>query len=687
MQQTTPTQKTLSSVLEDIQAHNDIPSEKNHPFASGSEDSYAFLQQIAQAADQVSNSLNAYISLPWAQPKLISLLRQQSNLTGTMRSSEKRNKQFVDALQDRAGTIYSEDIPLDPATVAEFCISRLEAWGVKAGMESFKDDGRGGNVTVLLGGKVLVVDVDFSINKENPMRPRARIAGVKTSYATSDDASGASSNTKGSISLDTFLAENIQKYCDEVQKSEDERDAIQAAKLASNVLQQLRYLVMLDKLAEKKDGARVAWFVDTDELCPKVETFAKSEAEVVASALSMVAAPLDIFLLRSHALPLPYLSSPSITFLVYTSPLAYLSCLQNTTVSTARLPGLPSIDVPLSHLRSQLPKIPKGVTIATLSVTPLASPPLFTSAELLPGIASRPTFSFCPQGAEVDHVFPRGDTSVEINLDSTHHVWTLDFTDGGKRPGIMMSQSQMRDIELLITPLGGLHTDLDDVNIMSFNANSWVDLLLNPGKRSARHERYTALYTSLGGLHPPLQLRLTPSDEPGFILERIPVHNIQEVWGILEIVREQSWLNETLLACQWVPEGSEVDETLGMEDLEVMEEELQAVLSGTNAPRKIPVNISLNPPTEADNLFGPSDLDTTPRRPKIVMRSPERFPITGLVEISVTLDETRPRGIAVEVQGAMGLDMSTDVLEEICRRGGTFGLPGRVWANSQGHSL
>jgi len=111
---------------------------------------------------------------------------------------------------------------------------------------------------------------------------------------------------------------------------------------------------------------------------------------------------------------------------------------------------------------------------------------------------------------------------------------------------------------------------------------------------------------------------------------------------------------------------------------------------GTNLPRKIPVNVSLNPTpsSEADNLFGPSELDpselnATLRRPKIVMRSPERPPITGLFEVSVSLDESRPRGIAVEVQGAMGLDMSSNTLEEICRRGGIFGLPGRIWAHSQ----
>jgi hypothetical protein len=114
---------------------------------------------------------------------------------------------------------------------------------------------------------------------------------------------------------------------------------------------------------------------------------------------------------------------------------------------------------------------------------------------------------------------------------------------------------------------------------------------------------------------------------------------------------------------------------------------LKDVSSGTNIPQKIPINVSLNPPIESDNLFGPSNLDATPRRPKIVMRSPERPPITGLVEVSISLDESRPRGIAVEVQGAMGLDTGMDVLEEICRRGGTFGLPGRIWANSHGPSL
>lgn len=68
------------------------------------------------------------------------------------------------------------------------------------------------------------------------------------------------------------------------------------------------------------------------------------------------------------------------------------------------------------------------------------------------------------------------------------------------------------------------------------------------------------------------------------------------------------------------------------------------------------------------------------------MASPERPPISGLVEITVTYDETQPRGINVQISGAMGTDLKTDTLEEICRRGGTLGLSGRVWANAHANS-
>ena len=106
---------------------------------------------------------------------------------------------------------------------------------------------------------------------------------------------------------------------------------------------------------------------------------------------------------------------------------------------------------------------------------------------------------------------------------------------------------------------------------------------------------------------------------------------------------------------------------------------------GTFTPYRIPVNVTIPSGNGTDNLFGPAELDFPPSsRPKIVMTFPERPPISGLVEITVTHDETRLRGISLEIQGAMGSDLKPADLEEICRRGGTLGLPGRVWANGYG---
>lgn len=76
-----------------------------------------------------------------------------------------------------------------------------------------------------------------------------------------------------------------------------------------------------------------------------------------------------------------------------------------------------------------------------------------------------------------------------------------------------------------------------------------------------------------------------------------------------------------------------------------------------------------------DDLMGQS----RPNHARITMSTPERPPISGLVEIAVTFDPGRLRGVAVAISGAMGVDVNVEVLEEACRRGGLLGLPGRVW--------
>jgi hypothetical protein len=146
-------------------------------------------------------------------------------------------------------------------------------------METFKDDSREGSSTVVLGGKVLVVDVDFVIEHSDPLNPILRVSSVKTSNAL---LSG-NANSPTSTLTDSFLADSIEKYCIEMQKPEKSRNLERASRLRNNVLDHLRYMVVLDGLANRKEHGGLRWFTDIDEICPTLNGLAKSEAEVIAS--------------------------------------------------------------------------------------------------------------------------------------------------------------------------------------------------------------------------------------------------------------------------------------------------------------------------------------------------------------------------------------------------------------------
>lgn len=106
----------------------------------------------------------------------------------------------------------------------------------------------------------------------------------------------------------------------------------------------------------------------------------------------------------------------------------------------------------------------------------------------------------------------------------------------------------------------------------------------------------------------------------------------------------------------------------------------------------IPTNV---PPavTDDDQLFDSADIDSMGltqhsdhHTTKIVLRSPEPPPGFGMFEISVEYNCARPRGVEVKMEGAFGADLDVDKAEEVCRRGGLLGLPGRVWAKLYGRS-
>ncbi|KAJ7072545.1 hypothetical protein C8F01DRAFT_973867 [Mycena amicta] len=665
---------TLLSTVHGVLSHL-LPENATHPFSLKSEDACTTLGALIQTTGQLSLSLNAYSMAPWTNTKLVSLLRQQSVISETIHGSNQNINRVIDALRDRSGTKsnYGEDIPMDPQVIVDWCIGRLQSWASHVGLEAYREDER--KAGLLLAGLVFAMDVEFSVDTQDPAKPKIDVASVKTAYSGSADTTP---------SLDSFMTRTIQNFCDELNKPEEVRDPRHVAKLGSCVIEQLRYLKMLDPLARAEsppedkpgDNTGVRWFTDMDKLYPTLEDVSRGEAEVVASSLALEHAPLDIYLPRCHALPLPYLTSPSISFLVHISPQAYLSMKR---AFSSPEPGS-KLDIPLDLLRSHLAAPRTGVAVATLLLSPLSGSQLFPASLSMPTLLSRPTFPLVPTGSEIEHTFPQAEMNTE------QHIWMLDFTHGGEMPGVIMSQSRMREIELIIHPLGGMDASMA-LNMMSFGTGSWFAALLNP-TNPVSSERYTALYRSPTGLHPPLQLRFTLPEEPGFMLQKVPVHSMREVWAILEVVREQCWLNEILLGCHWSTEGlADATDEVPTDDTDATEDELMAVLNGTMTPRKIPVNVSL--PQRADAAFDPSldpiNMPSVDRRTRILMSCPERPPISGVVEITVAYDETRSRGVSVELSGAMGCDIKSETLEEIVRRGGALGLAGRIWANSEKH--
>ncbi len=101
----------------------------------------------------------------------------------------------------------------------------------------------------------------------------------------------------------------------------------------------------------------------------------------------------------------------------------------------------------------------------------------------MPDVTSRPTFPLCPSASRLDHLFPHVDNfGVALNPPGTTsseppYAWLLDFTESGKRSGIVMSQSRMKEIELVINPLS-VGNALGDVADM-LSPGSWIDLLVS----------------------------------------------------------------------------------------------------------------------------------------------------------------------------------------------------------------
>ena len=205
-----------------------------------------------------------------------------------------------------------------------------------------------------------------------------------------------------------------------------------------------------------------------------------SNQVVLRSALAVTRPPLDVFLMRGHTLPLPYLKSPSVSFLVHLSPLAYLTLLRapSTTSPPAAKSPLPTLDVPFHKLRARLtshPPLP-GTTIANLILSTASS--LSPSDSLgMHSLASRPVYTLTQMTPPSDYHFFETIDPPNTPTAGTAYRWFLDFTDGGSHRGVVMSQSRMREVETIVNPLSEIDASGNEP-LIGFGMGSWVDLLV-----------------------------------------------------------------------------------------------------------------------------------------------------------------------------------------------------------------
>lgn len=84
---------------------------------------------------------------------------------------------------------------------------------------------------------------------------------------------------------------------------------------------------------------------------------------------------------------------------------------------------------------------------------------------------------------------------MESTNQDAQYEWVLDFTNNKKTKGVVMTQSRMREIELVINPFSGVENGAAGMGRLGVPpGQTWVDLLLNEEGRLS--EFYTAVYVS-----------------------------------------------------------------------------------------------------------------------------------------------------------------------------------------------
>ncbi|KAG8935104.1 hypothetical protein FRC03_002589 [Tulasnella sp. 419] len=650
-----PTPTLLSAVAEAIRSFDasfsPIPNPSQlHLFSSTPADT-EILDAILNITNLMTTSLATHI--PTQDSKYVSRAQEY---TAHADASLQPQIQAHLAYQRAANRprLYGSDVPLERTGLSDWIISELERLLKTVVSDVFKEKEGDDKVTIICGGKIVVVDIELRKNGQDLLQ----VTAVKSTHASSDATGSSSVSATVDIStgsLDALLLSSVRSFVNEVQKVEP--DCVFAEKLGGAIQNHFKAIMNMDALADSPVNGGHKWFKAVGEIDTIASDVANREAQAIAKSLGLQRAPLDIFLNRAHGLPLTYLSSPSMTFLVQIPAQVYLDLLQ----SSRDMPPEESIpiDISLPALRSHLLGANQNSRIVTATLA-LGETHGLSSSSLLTS-----TFPLLDDAPALPVTTDFGHVGVHFSLPNQHleHTFPSNATQGfildfGSLPMRRDAMSHLNEGHMFIGMDPG-------TAFSSLTIPSWLDLTINP-KGTTTSRQYSSTYTSTA--HPSLHHMISNPTEPGFLLGKIRVLQMNEVWAILQVVQQQCWLNELMRCFEWKQPGdisSTSDPTAGEELLHV---------TGGFEPSTIPVQIAIATSTL-----------------NVAVRFTMPLPRPGLpiLSFSVVHDIRTPRGCRVEFETAPNdLDIITltawgTSIEEIIRRGGAACLAGWIWGKAK----
>ncbi|KAG8908021.1 hypothetical protein FRB99_000839 [Tulasnella sp. 403] len=599
-----------------------------HPFSPNPPDT-EILETILQVAGIVTGSLAGHTQS--TDPRFVTRAQEYTNHAGSWLLPQMQARHIFRrvALQKRH---YGADLPLEPALIPNWVIDEIMGYlKGDGGREAFKETEPSGRTTLTCGGKILVIDIEFrlhSLPEPSDGRPaQLQLVSVKTTQASSNNSVNASPTRDGDrLSLDGLLFHALDSFASEAQKPLP--DCVHLRQLGETFKTHVDMLMTYDTLAhsDAASGTGDIWFKEVDDVEAIAVDVATKEVKAVAKSLGSPQVPLDIAVNRIHGLPMPYLFSPAMTFVVYLSGRAYLSLLRMPkSTQTAQNDTLfPLLDIPRSTLSSFLrhPSTPKSLYVCatlTLNSTPDTAS---TAAHALPFIspafvllsAPQPDLSALLTSMTADTLPVEQPTHGILDEHLNHHfpIATVPPTDSQpsnetesaanaipRAPALKgfvldfgsivmrreaMYQLQSGDDAMALAM--GVENDMSmmGTHYGNYGSAGWVDLLIDPSN-TLPCPRYVSEYTPLAPTHPSLQHLLTPPPGPGYTLGKVRVTRMSEVWRVIEIVKEQAWLNDILSGFKWkrdiASQGPVTGKLSDNADKKVSdEEELDALLQG-----------------------------------------------------------------------------------------------------------